>query len=96
MPATTAVKTTGNTVYPRTMAKVMISLPDELLERVDALAKERGLTRSGLLQGLAERELDALVDEERGEMRRLLELATKPMGGNATKMIREDRERDSR
>jgi metal-responsive CopG/Arc/MetJ family transcriptional regulator len=73
------------------MAKVMISFPGELLERVDALARERGLTRSGLLQNLAERELDALEDEERAEMRRLLELATKPMGGNATKMIREDR-----
>lgn len=69
----------------------MISFPGELLERLDALAKERGLTRSGLLQNLAERELDALEDEERAEMRRLLELATKPMGGNATKMIREDR-----
>jgi metal-responsive CopG/Arc/MetJ family transcriptional regulator len=83
--------TTGNTVYLQPVAKVMISFPGELLERLDALAKERGLTRSGLLQNLAERELDALEDEERAEMRRLLELATKPMGGNATKMIREDR-----
>lgn len=92
MPATTAVKTTGNTVYPRPMAKVMISLPDELLERIDVLAKRRGLTRSGLLQNLAERELDYLEDENRAEMRRLLELATKPMGGDAAKLIREDRE----
>ncbi len=74
------------------MAKVMISLPDELLERVDALAEKRSLSRSGLLQNLAERELDYLEDEERAEMRRLLELATRPMGGDATKMIREDRD----
>lgn len=87
-----AVMTTGNTVYLRSMAKVMISFPDELLERVDALAKERGLTRSGLLQNLAERELDSLEDEERAEMRRLLELATKPRGGEGAKMIREDRD----
>ncbi|HET8565425.1 MAG TPA: hypothetical protein VFL77_03025 [Solirubrobacterales bacterium] len=74
------------------MAKVMISFPDELLKRVDALSKERGLTRSGLLQNLAERELDFLADEARAEMRRLLELATKPRGGDGTRMIREDRD----
>lgn len=84
--------TTGNTVYPRSVAKVMISFPDELLKRVDALSKERGLTRSGLLQNLAERELDFLADEARAEMRRLLELATKPRGGDGTRMIREDRD----
>lgn len=84
--------TTGNTVYLQSVAKVMISFPDDLLERVDALAKERGLTRSGLLQRLAERELEYKEDENRAEMRRLLELATKPRGGNATQMIREDRD----
>ncbi len=74
------------------MAKVMISFPDALLRRVDELAKERGTTRSGLLQGLAERELEWLEDTERAEMRRLLELATRPRGGNATQLIREDRD----
>jgi metal-responsive CopG/Arc/MetJ family transcriptional regulator len=85
------VLTLGNTVYTHPVAKVMISFPDELLSWVDELAKERGTTRSGLLQALAERELAYREDEERGEMRRLLELATKPMGGNATQLIREDR-----
>lgn len=85
-------ETVGNTVYLQPVAKVMISFPDELLERVDALAKKRGLSRSGLLQNLAERELDYLEDEERAEIRRLLELATKPRGGDGTKMIREDRD----
>jgi metal-responsive CopG/Arc/MetJ family transcriptional regulator len=70
----------------------MISIPDDLLERVDALAKERGLTRSGLLRRLVERELEYEEDENRAEMRRLLELATKPRGGEGTKMIREDRD----
>jgi metal-responsive CopG/Arc/MetJ family transcriptional regulator len=86
------VMTPGNTVYPRPVAKVMISFPDELLERVDELAKKRGVSRSGLLRNLAERELDYLEDEERAEMRRLLELATRPMGGDAAQMIREDRD----
>ncbi len=82
----------SNTVYPQSMAKVMISMPDALLKQIDELAKERGTTRSGLLQALAERELLWLEDEERAEMRRLLELATKPMGGNAAQLIREDRD----
>jgi predicted transcriptional regulator len=44
----------GNTGYTRCMAKVMISLPDELLARVDAHASERGSTRSATLRELAE------------------------------------------
>jgi metal-responsive CopG/Arc/MetJ family transcriptional regulator len=32
------------------MAKVMVSLPDELLDAVDAEAARRGTTRSGLLR----------------------------------------------
>jgi metal-responsive CopG/Arc/MetJ family transcriptional regulator len=83
--------TPSNTVYTHPVAKVMISFPDELLSWVDELAKERGTTRSGLLRALAEREQEYLEDEERGEMRRLLELATRPMGGGATQIIREAR-----
>jgi metal-responsive CopG/Arc/MetJ family transcriptional regulator len=70
----------------------MISMPQDLLDRVDDLAAKRGLTRSGLLQDLAERELDAAEEKRRAEMRRLLELATGPHGGNATQIIREDRD----
>ena len=36
------------------MAKVMISLPDELLARVDAHASEHGSTRSATIRELAE------------------------------------------
>lgn len=39
------------------MAKVLISMPDELLERVDREAERRGVTRSGFLQYAARREL---------------------------------------
>lgn len=86
------VLTPGNTVYTHPVAKVMISIPDQLLSRLDQLAKKRGQTRSGLLQALAERELEYFEDEERAEMRRLLELATGRLGGNATQLIREDRD----
>ena len=39
------------------MAKVMVSLPDELLRAVDVEAERRGTTRSGLLRELAEETL---------------------------------------
>ncbi len=39
------------------MAKVLISLPDELLERLDREATRRNDTRSGFLQKAARREL---------------------------------------
>jgi hypothetical protein len=39
------------------MAKVMVSIPDELLTRIDREADERGTTRSGFLQEAARREL---------------------------------------
>jgi metal-responsive CopG/Arc/MetJ family transcriptional regulator len=35
------------------MAKVMISLPDDVLARIDAEARRRGATRSGLLREFA-------------------------------------------
>jgi metal-responsive CopG/Arc/MetJ family transcriptional regulator len=39
------------------MAKVMVSLPDDLLQAVDAEAARRGTTRSGLLRDFADRSL---------------------------------------
>ncbi|HVB93283.1 MAG TPA: ribbon-helix-helix protein, CopG family [Acidimicrobiales bacterium] len=39
------------------MAKVMVSLPDDLLKAVDIEAERRGTTRSGLLRVLAEESL---------------------------------------
>ncbi len=54
------------------MAKVMISLPDSLLERIDAHVRARRTNRSRFLRELAERELSA-EDAERGErVRKLL------------------------
>lgn len=55
------------------MAKVMISLPDSLLKRIDAHVQARRTNRSAFLRALAEQKLN-LEDEERGErVRRLLE-----------------------
>ena len=85
-------KALSNTVYTNPVAKVMISISDDLLTRLDALARERQETRSGFLQGLAERELRSDTEHRRKEVERLLNLATSPMGGDAVKLIREDRE----
>jgi metal-responsive CopG/Arc/MetJ family transcriptional regulator len=82
----------GNTVYTHPVAKVMISIPGKLLERLDERAGELGETRSGFLQSLVERELDITEKHRRDEIGRLLELATGDYGGDAAKLIREDRD----
>lgn len=53
------------------MAKVMISLPDQLLARLDAQAAEHGSTRSATLRDLTEA---ALGERERLLARRMSEL----------------------
>lgn len=84
----------GNTVYTDPMAKVMISMPDDLLERLDAQVRANQDTRSGFLRRLAERELSKEQSRQREEIEDLLEKATVRggMGGDAVRLIREDRE----
>jgi hypothetical protein len=86
--------TSGNTVYTRPVAKVMISIPDKLLERLDARAKETHESRSGFLQRVAERELELAERHDREEIERLLgEIQPLDFGGlSAAQLIREDRE----
>ncbi|HET9199142.1 MAG TPA: hypothetical protein VFN92_12930 [Solirubrobacterales bacterium] len=80
------------------MAKVMISIPDKLLERLDSRAKMLNETRSGLLQRLAERELQASEEQRREEINRLwdevrIEVpADRPELLDVVRVIREDRE----
>jgi hypothetical protein len=92
------VLTPSHTVYTHPVAKVMISIPDKLLERLDLRAKESGETRSGFLQRLAERELEAGEQRRREEIGRLLDEvrievpADKPELLDVAQVIREDRE----
>lgn len=88
----TPVLSAGNTVYTPPVAKVMISIPDDLLGRLDAQARANQETRSGFLQRLAERELEISEAGRRQELRDLLDKATAEMGGRGVEMIREDRE----
>lgn len=91
---TTTVFPSGNTVYTHPVAKVMISIPDNLLERLDAQAQANRETRSGYLQRLAERELAIAEGHMKDEVRRLLaEIGPVDLGGvSAAQLIREDRE----
>jgi hypothetical protein len=83
----------GNTIYTRPVAKVMISVPDELLKRIDTCAKGAGETRSGFLQRLAERELEVAERRDRDEVERLLnEIGPLELGADIAQLIREDRE----
>jgi len=71
----------------------MISIPDELLEQLDARARANRETRSGLLRRLVKRELETGAVGRRQEVERLLDLlAAEPLGGNAAQIIREDRD----
>lgn len=76
----------------------MISIPDKLLERVDRTASAAGETRSGFLQRLAERELDAGAERKREDLRRLWDQirveipADDPFEGDVVAAIRHDRE----
>lgn len=92
------VLTAGNTVYTHPVAKVMISIPDKLLEALDSRAKQLGESRSGLLQDLVERELESGEKRRREEINRLLDEVRievppdRPDLLDVAQLIREDRE----
>ena len=75
-------------VYTRIVAKVLISLPDDLLARLDARANERQTTRSGLLRVLAEQELAAGERRRGAEISALLSEPGRYGGGSASEIRR--------
>lgn len=88
------VLTPSNTVYTHPVAKVMISIPDKLLKRIDDHVEAAHQTRSGFLQRLAELELERTERRDRGEIEQLLgEIQPLDFGGaSAAQLIREDRD----
>ena len=83
--------------YPESVAKVLVSLNDALLRRVDRIAKSRGLSRSGYLAELAER--DAARSEgpgtsraARGALVRLDDLFEEGPAEDSTAAIRAERD----
>lgn len=76
------------------MAKVMVSMPDELLARVDAEAERRGSTRSAVLRSFAETVLGDQVEESARARRALLADAPQLVanrGGNVAELIKRSR-----
>lgn len=75
------------------MAKVMVSLPDQLLRAVDVEADRRGTTRSGLFRELAE---ETLRRRSLRRAERMAEIATmdEPRvghGGRVAKLVKASR-----
>ena len=87
------------------MAKINISLPDELLADVDALAAELERSRSGLVAEATARYVASIRDEQaeaerRGRIDRAIDdmrrLAEEIEPFDSTAAIRADRDRDGR
>lgn len=75
------------------MAKVMISLPDDLLGRIDSEVQRRGTSRSGLLRIAVERELGRLSPEEFDAIiERSRARFAKAGGFDSAELIRADRD----
>ncbi len=65
------------------MAKVMVSMPDELLNEVDAEASRTGTTRSAVLRSFADAALRKRRADRAAAMRTLLRAAARHGGGAA-------------
>jgi metal-responsive CopG/Arc/MetJ family transcriptional regulator len=75
------------------MAKVMISITDELLARVDAEAKRRKTTRSGLVATAVDRELSRPDRKQMEEAFERLERSFRDVGPlDAEALIRAERD----
>jgi len=64
------------------MAKVMLSLPDQLLASVDAEAERRGTTRSGLIRQFTDEAFRRRAQERAARIDALL-AEPRPHGGDA-------------
>jgi metal-responsive CopG/Arc/MetJ family transcriptional regulator len=75
------------------MAKVMVSLPDDLLRAVDIEASRRGTTRSGYLRELAEETLRRRSSRRAERMTEInaLDGRLSGHGGGVADLIRENR-----
>jgi metal-responsive CopG/Arc/MetJ family transcriptional regulator len=72
------------------MAKVMVSLPDDLLSEVDAEARRVGTTRSAIMREFAGIVLRRRRESRAAAMRSLLADAS-PHGGRAAELVKQTR-----
>jgi hypothetical protein len=75
------------------MAKVMVSMPDELLHWVDAEAERRGLTRSAMLREFATAAQDDRRRRLAERMRELDAMETRGHGGTGLELLKAGRKR---
>jgi hypothetical protein len=76
--------------YTGRMAKVMVSLPDDLLAEVDAEARRGGTTRSAVMRDFADAALRRRRENRAAAMRSLLS-DTSPHGGRAAEQVKATR-----
>jgi metal-responsive CopG/Arc/MetJ family transcriptional regulator len=72
------------------MAKVMVSLPDELLAEVDAEARRSGTTRSAVMREFADAALRRRREGRASALRVLLDGAARH-GGNSADRVKDSR-----
>jgi metal-responsive CopG/Arc/MetJ family transcriptional regulator len=72
------------------MAKVMVSLPDDLLADLDAEAARRGTTRSGLLREFAGASLRRRGEDRAARIEEIMRDAS-PHGGDVADLVKRHR-----
>ena len=77
--------------YDQDVAKIEITLPDDLLERIDRAAEEEGMSRDELLLGFIEEGATRNEAAFREKVEDMLGPPI-PMGGDSAKIIREMRD----
>lgn len=79
--------------YTYFVAKVMVSMPDDLLAEVDAEARRTGSTRSAVLREFADAALRRRRERRAEAMRSLLPDVSAPHGGGAAEQVKATRPR---
>lgn len=87
----------GHTGYTLPVAKVLVSIPDDLLREIDLGAENRGESRSGYLRRLAEEDIERRERQGREEASRIMGLIREEWHDgegpiDAAQLIREDRD----
>lgn len=73
------------------MAKVMISLPDDVLARVDAAAERRSMSRSAVIRECVSASFDARRERLTAVMRELNDDVTQSRGGDVVADLKASR-----
>jgi len=83
---------TGSSVYPGIlgfMPKVMVSMPDDLLAKVDAEADRAGTSRSAVLRGFAEAAIQQRRTDRARAMKEIIDEFAAPRGGeNVAELVK--------